>query len=210
MTSSNGTVCLKPCVKMSVPDYMQCAEDHQTVLVVVQPVGIVPEDQFFKIYKRIASVNQVNIRDSNRLLYIRYRHHYLPENNEWGDFQTHRKVVGLIAITTCNTAKEWPQTAERFHGQKEIYSSTLYDSRLLVFGLQGEIAEQQRTDVAFYPGFDNCSDVEKRVEDFVESIFIVLESKRLDRATDKSGDKIPLLCVPFEKKDFVGLDTDSR
>uniref|UniRef100_A0A8C6WG33 Trafficking protein particle complex 9 n=1 Tax=Neogobius melanostomus TaxID=47308 RepID=A0A8C6WG33_9GOBI len=195
---------------MSVPDYMQCAEDHQTVLVVVQPVGIVPEDQFFKIYKRIASVSQVNIRDSQRLLYIRYRHHYLPENNEWGDFQTHRKVVGLVSITTCDTVKEWPQTAERFHGQKEVYSSTLYDSRLLVFGLQGEIAEQQRTDVAFYPSFEDCSDVEKRVEDFVESIFIVLESKRLDRATDKSGDKIPLLCVPFEKKDFVGLDTDSR
>ncbi|XP_060915300.1 trafficking protein particle complex subunit 9 isoform X2 [Labrus mixtus] len=195
---------------MSVPDYMQCAEDHQTVLVVVQPVGIVPEDQFFKIYKRISSVSQVSIRDSQRLLYIRYRHHYLPENNEWGDFQTHRKVVGLISITTCASAKEWPQTSERFHGQKEVYSSTLYDSRLLVFGLNGEISEQQRTDVAFYPNFEDCTDVEKRVEDFVESIFIVLESKRLDRATDKSGDKIPLLCVPFEKKDFVGLDTDSR
>ncbi|XP_075867291.1 trafficking protein particle complex subunit 9 isoform X1 [Nelusetta ayraudi] len=195
---------------MSVPDYLQCAEDHQTVLVVVRPVGIVPEDQFFKIYKRIASVNQVNIRDSHRLLYIRYRHHYLPENNEWGDFQTHRKVVGLVAVTTCGQAKEWPQTAERFHGQKEVYGSTLYDSRLLVFGLRGDIAEQQRTDVAFYPSFDDCPDVERRVEDFVESIFIVLESKRLDRATDKSGDKIPLLCVPFEKKDFVGLDTDSR
>lgn len=201
---------VQPHMKMSVPDYMQCAEDHQTVLVVVQPVGIVPEDQFFKIYKRIASVSQVNIRDSQRLLYIRYRHHYLPENNDWGDFQTHRKVVGLVAITTCNSNKEWPQTAERFHGQKEVYSSTLYDSRLLVFGLQGEIAEQQRTDVSFYPNFENCPDVEKKVEDFVESIFIVLESKRLDRATDKSGDKISLLCVPFEKKDFVGLDTDSR
>lgn len=195
---------------MSVPDYMQCAEDHQTVLVVVQPVGIVPEDQFFKIYKRIASVSQVSIRDSQRMLYIRYRHHYLPENNEWGDFQTHRKVVGLITIATCSAAKDWPLTSERFHGQKEVYSSTLYDSRLLVFGLQGEIAEQQRTDVAFYRSFEDCPDVEKRVEDFVESIFIVLESKRLDRATDKSGDKIPLLCVPFEKKDFVGLDTDSR
>lgn len=201
---------MKPHVIMSVPDYMQCAEDHQTVLVVVQPVGIVPEDQFFKIYKRIASVGQVSIRDSQRVLYIRYRHHYLPENNEWGDFQTHRKVVGLITITTCSTAKDWPLTAECFHGQKEVYSSTLYDSRLLVFGLQGEITEQQRTDVAFYCSFEDCPDVERRVEDFVESIFIVLESKRLDRATDKSGDKIPLLCVPFEKKDFVGLDTDSR
>ncbi|XP_061597659.1 trafficking protein particle complex subunit 9-like [Cololabis saira] len=198
---------------MSVPDYLQCAEDHQTVLVVVQPVGIVPEDQFFRIYKRIASVNQLSVRDSQRLLFIRYRHHYLPENNEWGDFQTHRKVVGLVAVSTCGTAQDWPATAQRFHGHKEVYGSTLYDSRLLVFGLQGGAAEPQqppRTDVAFYPGFDDCPDVERRIEDFVESLFIVLESKRLDRATDKSGDKIPLLCVPFEKKDFVGLDTDSR
>uniref|UniRef100_A0A8C1MJI3 Trafficking protein particle complex 9 n=1 Tax=Cyprinus carpio TaxID=7962 RepID=A0A8C1MJI3_CYPCA len=195
---------------MSVPDYMQCAEDHQTVVVVVQPMGIVPEDQFFRIYKRIASVSQVSIRDSQRVLFIRFRHHYPPENNEWGDFQTHRKVVGLISVTSCTTAKEWLQTSDRFHGQKEVFGSTLYDSRLLVFGLQGEVAEQQRTDVAFYPSYDDCPDVEKRVEDFVESIFIVLESKRLDRATDKSGDKIQMLCVPFEKKDFVGLDTDSR
>ncbi|NXE93095.1 TPPC9 protein, partial [Menura novaehollandiae] len=196
--------------KMSVPDYMQCAEDHQTLLVVVQPIGIVPEESFFRIYKRISAVSQVNVRDSQRVLYIRYRHHYPPENNEWGDFQTHRKVVGLITITDCSSAKEWPQTFEKFHLQKEMYGSTLYDSRLFVFGLQGEIAEQPRTDVAFYPSYDECETVEKRIEDFIESLFIVLESKRLDRATDKSGDKIPLLCVPFEKKDFVGLDTDSR
>lgn len=189
---------------------MQCAEDHQTLLVVVQPVGIVPEESFFRIYRRISAVSQVNVRDSQRVLYIRYRHHYPPENNEWGDFQTHRKVVGLITITECSSAKEWPQTFEKFHLQKEMYGSTLYDSRLFVFGLQGEIAEQPRTDVAFYPSYDECETVEKRIEDFIESLFIVLESKRLDRATDKSGDKIPLLCVPFEKKDFVGLDTDSR
>ncbi|NWI09861.1 TPPC9 protein, partial [Crypturellus soui] len=196
--------------KMSVPDYMQCAEDHQTLLVVVQPIGIVPEESFFRIYKRISAVSLVNVRDSQRVLYIRYRHHYPPENNEWGDFQTHRKVVGLIALTECSSAKEWPQTFEKFHLQKETYGSTLYDSRLFVFGLQGDIAEQPRTDVAFYPSYEECETVEKRIEDFIESLFIVLESKRLDRATDKSGDKIPLLCVPFEKKDFVGLDTDSR
>ncbi|XP_006830787.1 PREDICTED: trafficking protein particle complex subunit 9 isoform X2 [Chrysochloris asiatica] len=195
---------------MSVPDYMQCAQDHQTLLVVVQPVGIVSEENFFRIYKRISSVNQTSVRDSQRVLYIRYRHHYPPDNNEWGDFQTHRKVVGLITITDCTSAKDWPQTFEKFHVQKEIYSSTLYDSRLFVFGLQGELTEQPRTDVAFYPNYDDCETVEKRIEDFIESLFIVLESKRLDRATDKSGDKIPLLCVPFEKKDFVGLDTDSR
>lgn len=46
--------------------------------------------------------------------------------------------------------------------------------------------------------------------DSAESLSDVPESKRLDRATDKSGGQDPTLCVPFEKKDFVGLDTDSR
>ncbi|XP_062935272.1 trafficking protein particle complex subunit 9 isoform X2 [Cynocephalus volans] len=194
---------------MSVPDYMQCAEDHQTLLVLVRPVGGVSEENFFRIYRRICTVSHPGVRDSQRALCIRYRHHYPPENNEWGDFQTHRKVVGLIAVADCCSAKDWPQAVEKFHVQKEAYGATLYDSRLLVFGLRGELAEPPRPDVAFYPSYDDCATVEKRVEDFIESLFIVLESKRLDRATDKSGDKIPLLCVPFEKKDFVGLDTDS-
>lgn len=195
---------------MSVPDYMQCAEDHQTLLVVVQAMGVASEENFFRVYRRISAVNQVSVRDSQRVLYIRYRHHYPPANNEWGDLQTHRKVAGLVTVTDCAAPRDWPQALEKFQAQKELYGPTLYDSRLLVFGLPAEPAEPPRPDVAFYPSYDACDSVEKRIEDFVESLFIVLESKRLDRATDKSGDKIPLLCAPFEKKDFVGLDTDSR
>lgn len=52
--------------------------------------------------------------------------------------------------------------------------------------------------------------VEKRIEDFIELLFIVLEFKCLDRVIDKFGDKIFFFCVLFEKKDFVGLDIDSR
>ncbi|XP_064333448.1 trafficking protein particle complex subunit 9-like [Camelus dromedarius] len=54
-----------------------------------------------------------------------------------------------------------------------------------------------------------CRVVEKRVED-IKSLFIVLVSKSLHGAPDNSRDKIPLPCIPFEKKDLVGLDTDSR
>ncbi|XP_060771357.1 trafficking protein particle complex subunit 9 isoform X1 [Neoarius graeffei] len=197
---------------MSVPDYLQCAEDHQTVLVLVQPLGAVPEDDFFCVYKRVASVCQVSVGDNQRSLSVRYRHHYAPENGEWGEFQSHRRAVGLVAVAWCPAAgSEWALTSERFRAMKERLGPALYDSRLLAFGLSGHATtELQRPDVAFFPGYDNCPELEKTIEDFIQSIFIVLESKRLDRATDKSGDKIPLLCVPFEKKDFVGLDTDSR
>ncbi|KAG8441588.1 hypothetical protein GDO86_010680 [Hymenochirus boettgeri] len=195
---------------MSVPDYMQCAEDHQTLLVVVQSVGVIKSESFFNIYKRVSSVCHVNLRNAQRTLYIRYRHHYPVENSEWGDFQTHRKVVGLICIAECSSAKDLPQISLKFDQQKEAYSSTLYDSRLFVFGLQGEVADQARIDVVSYSGYDDCEAVEKHLEDFIESLFIVLESKRLDRTSEKSGEKIPLLYVPYEKKDFVGLDPDSR
>ncbi|KAM4705735.1 trafficking protein particle complex subunit 9 [Rhinophrynus dorsalis] len=195
---------------MSVPDYMQCAEDHQTLLVVVQSVGIIKSENFFKIYKRVSSVSQVNVSNSQRALYIRYRNQYPVENNEWGDFQTHRKVVGLICIAECSSLRELSHIILKFEQQKEAYSSTLYDSRLFIFGLQEDVADQTRIDVVSYPSYEDCGAIEKNVEDFIESLFIVLESKRLDRTSEKSGEKIPLLYVPYEKKDFVGLDPDSR
>ncbi|XP_064332040.1 trafficking protein particle complex subunit 9-like [Camelus dromedarius] len=74
--------------------------------------------------------------------------------------------------------------------------------------LNGELAEQLRTDVALYSSYEDCGTVEK-IEDFIESLFMVLESEHLERATNKFGDKIPLLCISFEKKDLVGQGTDS-
>lgn len=196
---------------MSVPDYMQCAEDHQTLLVVVQYVGVLKSENFFKIYKRISSVSQVNVNSSQRSLFIRYRHQYPVENNDWGDFQTHRKVVGLICVAECGLPNELASILRKFEQNKEVYSSTLYDSRLFVFGLKEELADKSRPEVALYPSYEDCESLEKRVEDFIQSfLFTVLESKRLDRTSEKSGEKIPLLYVPYEKKDFVGLDPDSR
>ncbi|XP_072808816.1 uncharacterized protein [Vicugna pacos] len=58
--------------------------------------------------------------------------------------------------------------------------------------------------------YEACRLVEKRIEDFTESLFIILKSKWLDRAPNKSGDKIPLLCTLLEKEDFMGLDTESN
>ena len=41
------------------------------------------------------------------------------------------------------------------------------------------------------------------------SLFWVLEGKRLDRSFERQ-ERIPMLTAPFEKKDMVGLDIDSR
>ena len=66
-----------------------------------------------------------------------------------------------------------------------------------------------RPHVIFYPSLEESSDLEERLREFAASLFWVLESKRLDRSQERL-EKLPLLMTPFEKKDFVGIDTESR
>lgn len=47
------------------------------------------------------------------------------------------------------------------------------------------------------------------IKEFVSSLFWVLEHKRLERSREKL-DKVTLLLAPFEKKDIIGLDLESR
>lgn len=54
-----------------------------------------------KLYERITKVNNLNIKDSNgvdRSVRARYLKEYLVGNNDWGDFQTHRRLFGLITV----------------------------------------------------------------------------------------------------------------
>ncbi|KAB1252332.1 Trafficking protein particle complex subunit 9 [Camelus dromedarius] len=95
---------------MSIADYVQCAEDHQTLLMVVQQVGIILEENLLCIYKQISSVSQVRLCGFQQSFCICYRYHY-PHKNEWVDFKTHRRVMGLVTITD-RLAKDWLQIEE--------------------------------------------------------------------------------------------------
>ncbi|XP_074217445.1 trafficking protein particle complex subunit 9-like isoform X1 [Camelus bactrianus] len=188
---------------MNIPDYVQCAEDHQTLSVVVQPVGIISEQNLLCIYKRISLVRQISPCGWQWAFCIHYSNHYAPENG-WSDFQTHRKVVGLVTITDCLLAK----TFEKLHLQRSCMaprSMTLCSLSLCCMG------RWPSSRAPTWPSiYEDCRLVEKRIEDFTVSLFIMLKSKWLDGASDKSGDKILLLYILFEKEDFVGLDTESR
>ena len=69
--------------------------------------------------------------------------------------------------------------------------------------------EANLSHVVFYPSVEECNSLEDKLKDFVASLFWVLESKRLDRSQERL-EKLPLLMTPFEKKDLVGIDTESR
>ena len=56
---------------------------------------------FQKVYERIIRVAHFTVSDSNgiqRPVFVNYRKEYPVENNDWGDFQAHRRVLGLISI----------------------------------------------------------------------------------------------------------------
>lgn len=55
----------------------------------------------------------------------------------------------------------------------------------------------------FYGENDLVPDLEQNVAELINSLFWVVESKRLERSREKL-EKVSLLLAPFEKKDFVG------
>ena len=266
-------------------DYVQTAEDHQSLLVLILHVGShLPSQQFQRGFERISRVDCIHVQGQKRNISVRYKKNYSVEFNSWGDFQTHRRVLGLIALGKCTDHVEFDTLFGNYKKVKEEYASTIINSRLVVYGMNtdgsplekdnGDVQEnsgiaqdndktgvgsdaksdnssnnapeikttktpktlstskangvgpglgssERRShsnsltkessgaEVVFYPGVDQSPDLEDRIKEFVTSLYYVLEGKRLDRSFERN-DKLTLLCAPFERKDYVGVDTDTK
>lgn len=195
---------------------------------------------------------------------MRYVLDYPVENNEWGDFQTHRRLLGLITVGKFDSQTELNEMCRVHESLKVKYTNTLFDSRCVLFASgqnvnndtnatdsedpvllsTGDLPDDDtrfnsknndntqsspnddsidskllknsfttptnfKSNVTFYAENGPCADLESFITDFINSLFWILEKKRLDRSHEKL-DKVPLLLAPFEKKDFVGLDMDTR
>ncbi|XP_055858949.1 protein brunelleschi [Episyrphus balteatus] len=218
---------------MSRPDYEQCGYHHGCLLVLLRGIGDAKPRSLQRIFDRVRKVNNVKITDSgvSRDIWLRYIHDHPVENNDWGDFQTHRRLLGLITIGKFEKQSELDELCRQHESLKATYMTTLYDSRAILFGpaapttsnqdenevqpssikLQDEFTTPTNfKSLAFlYRENDPCVDLETHIMDFANSLFWVLEAKRSDRSREKV-EKIQLLHAPFEKRDFVGIDLDSR
>ena len=127
MTSSN-------IFRMSYPDYTQRAEDHQCLLVLVQQVGTsINKQTFHRLYERVCRTQFVRIHRNQRIVWLRYKQEYPIENNEWGDFQAHRKVLGLLCFGQCDSDQSISSLQQRYQEVKSEYCNTVFDSRLILF-----------------------------------------------------------------------------
>ena len=74
--------------QMSYPDFNQQVADHQSLLVVIKPVGSqLRQKTFSKVYEQIVKLTEVQIPEQQRTIHVRYKANYPVENSEWGDFQ---------------------------------------------------------------------------------------------------------------------------
>jgi hypothetical protein len=133
-------------IKMSYPDYQQKVEDHQALLILVRQVGSKTKNKAFnRIYDRITRVQCIRVPEQQRVIWLRYRKSYPPENNEWGDFQAHRKVFGMVCVGRCEELSDLEALQRSFEYQKKQYSPTLFDSRLFILGMdeKGKVFRKQ-------------------------------------------------------------------
>lgn len=222
---------------MSHPDYEQYSHDHAALLVLVRSIGsqLKPKN-FSRIFDKIAKITNIKITDSTgqvRTILVRYIKDHPLENNDWGDFQTHRRLLGLISIAKYDSQQELNEICRVHESLKVKYTSTLFDSRCVLFGPTSEVPileTEKKIDKAssdeendryttptnfktrilhYHIDNDPCADLEGQISEFINSLFWVLESKRLERSREKL-ERVSLLLAPFEKKDFVGLDMESR
>jgi hypothetical protein len=212
-----------PDTNMSHPDYEQTAHDHAAILLLVKHVGSqFKQKNFSRIYERLSRVNHVKIVDSmgvSREVLARYIKDYPVENNDWGDFQTHRRLLGLISLGKYDSQQELNELCRVHESLKVKYSSTLFDSRCVLFGPPADTSPSEpdvlstpsnfKTRALFYEDCEDCVGLEDQISEFLSSLFWVLESKRLERSREKV-ERVSLLLAPFERKDFVGLDLESR
>lgn len=123
---------------MSHPDYEQYPHDHAALLILVKSIGSnIKQKTYNKFFERISRISNLKITDSTgntRDILIRYIKEHPVENNDWGDFQTHRRLLGLVSLGKYDTQTELNEICRVHESLKVKYSNTLLDSRCVFFG----------------------------------------------------------------------------
>ena len=121
---------------MAFPDYEQTVWDQRSMLVLVNSIGPrLNEEKFQEIFEQISDIAEVSAEISTkpehptltsqelgnkRTFLIRYVKNYPVENNEWGDFQKHRQVLGIISVGGYTTVQELEEIKRLHHLSKVI------------------------------------------------------------------------------------------
>lgn len=121
---------------MSFPEYRQQPSDHRSCVILVKAIGsFVSKATYTTVWDQLTKLKRIPVAKYRRNLTVRFVSNYPTENNEWGDFQFHRKVLGLICIAQHNENVAGSDLEAQYSDLKNLYDSSLLDSRLVILGL---------------------------------------------------------------------------
>jgi hypothetical protein len=167
----------------------------------------------YDINERLPSCTQEPILSDDQLL-ITHVNMDSSESSPESPDETNAHNNGLIASSLESASSNTSPTKSLQNltlDNNNVLSNTLSpNTNSIINSIPSLSTKSQFTQFIRYENDQECCDqIESNVKDFISSLFWVLESKRLDRTHEKQ-DKVPLLIAPFEKKDLIGLDTDTR
>nr|XP_002125742.1 trafficking protein particle complex subunit 9 [Ciona intestinalis] len=194
---------------MSIANYNVSCKQHSQILICVQSHGNISHTDFEEALSRIKKHEHLTVADAGRKINVRFEVDVPANNSEWGFFQPHRRVMGFIMIAGCSTAMDVALLHEVFQKKKETLADFIFDARCFVFGMENSLIQQRNAAMLQYPDVKTWKTCDIDIEEFLTSVFYVLESKRLHIVGDKS-DKLPLLTAPFERQQVSSYDSDSR
>lgn len=131
---------------MNLVDYVSQAEDHSSLLVLIQNInGKFHNKSFNRFFERISLLDSISINippqqqiitnQLNRLVHIRYVRQHLPGRNAWGNFQVNRRVLGLISLGFKSHENDEEDALLKSHDSTlEEFNETILDSRIFLFG----------------------------------------------------------------------------
>jgi len=132
---------------MSYPEYKQRPEDHRSCIVLVSAIGpFNSKENFFQLWDQVNKIDLVAVTKDGRTFSPRFVLNYPVENSEWGDFQYHRKVLGLICIAQYNDQVSGEDLEKQYTDLKNLFDSTLLDTRLVILGIPHKEILVERTE----------------------------------------------------------------
>ncbi|XP_022659827.1 protein brunelleschi-like [Varroa jacobsoni] len=208
----------------SAADYHAAFEDHSSVLVLVlcQRQDDLKNEAVLNVIRRIKKVRAVRSADVPGVS-VKYVSNYSSKRNDWQQFQAHRAVRGVITVSEYRPRAI--QTALNRHGDLvDPYDKTVLETRCIFVGKdvpshpsespvnEADCPNNLRREQCLFYMPDETSQLESDVLDFIANIVIVLRSTKVRLEQDVNNKKIDdkILIAPNEKREFVGIDVDSR
>ena len=202
-------------IKMMRYNFRPNLTDHAQVQILVRPFFNSSEQDFTFVLNKLQTFTHANIEDDERKILLKFTKGHSRESFEWGRLQLHRRPLGFVGVARISSdpgmqAKDYAKIETRFGNLISQYDSYLFDSRCIIIGPENHQIPVLRKDMIYLAETDDgiSSNLIDSISDFVTSIYVILESKRVEKISE-NFERMVLPTAPNES-DSVSGDMDSR